>query len=159
VRPVVLDAHLYVEAARDPTRAAELASFSSAALPFLHLHAVVAQELLAGARGADGRERIQAWLIHPFERRNRLMVPSWRAWRRAGEMLSELVDRGTLSPGGFSRSFMNDALIAASLRDRGAILVTGNSRDFSRLSQVESFTFETPWPASHERSRGSQTPE
>lgn len=150
MRPLVLDTNLYVEAARDPMKAQELARFSSTALPFLHLHAVVAQELLAGARGADGRKRIHAWLIRPFERRDRVLVPLWRAWRRAGEMLSELVERGTVSPGGFSRSFMNDALIAASLREHGAVLVTRNTSDFARLAEVESFAFEAPWPTPRE---------
>lgn len=150
MRPLVLDTNLYVEAARDPKRGEELARFSSAALPLLHLHAVVAQELLAGARGGEGRERIHAWLVRPFERRDRLVVPSWRAWRRAGEMLSELVERGTLSPGGFTRSFMNDALIAASLRESGAVLVTRNTTDFARLSDVESFAYEAPWPTPQE---------
>lgn len=150
MRPLLLDTNLYIEAARDPKKAEDLARFSSAALPALHLHAVVAEELLAGARGADGRERIHAWLVRPFERRDRLVVPSWRAWRRAGEMLSELVERGTLSPGGFSRSFMNDALIAASLRESGAVLVTRNVADFERLAEVEPFAFEAPWPTTQE---------
>lgn len=146
MRPLLLDTHLYIEAARDPRKAEELLRFSSAALPFLYLHAVVAQELLAGALGAEGRKHVQDWLIHPFERRRRLLVPEWRSWKRAGEMVSELVEDGTLSPGGFSRSFMNDALLAASLRESGGILITGNARDFGRLLKVEDFVFERPWP-------------
>lgn len=150
MRPLVLDTNLYIEAARDPRRADELSRFSSAVLPFLHLHAVVVQELLAGARGAEGRERLHQWLVHPFERRKRVLVPTLRAWKRAGEMISELVEAGSLSPGGFSPSFTNDALIAASLRDHGAILVTRNERDFALLSEVEDFDYEAPWPSASE---------
>lgn len=146
MRRFVLDTNLYVEAARSRERAADLARFSSAALPFLHLHAVVAQELLAGARGEKGRRRIREWLVDPFDRRDRVVVPTWRAWKRSGEMISELVEEGRLSPGGFSRSFTNDALIAASLRDTGAVLVTSNERDFSLLAEVEAFEYEAPWP-------------
>ncbi|MFW6200827.1 MAG: type II toxin-antitoxin system VapC family toxin, partial [Gemmatimonadota bacterium] len=112
----------------------------------LHLHAVVAQELLAGALGREGRRRIHDWLIEPFDRRDRVVVPDRRAWSRSGEMISELVELGDLGPGGFSRSFTNDALIAASLREVGAILITRNVRDFTLLSRVESFSFEAPWP-------------
>ncbi len=150
MRPLVLDTNLYVDAARDREKAAELERFSSAALPLLHLHAVVAQELLAGAWAEEGRQRIHEWLIAPFERRDRVLVPARRAWMRSGELISELVERGRLSPGGFSRSFTNDALIAASLRDSGAVLVTRNERDFSLLSEVEEFAYEGPWPTPKE---------
>lgn len=146
MRPLVLDTNLYVEAARDRTKAKDLARFSSAVLPVLYLHAVVGQELLAGARGEDGRASIRRWLLRPFERRRRILVPSWGAWKRSGQLVSKLVERGKLSPGGFSRSFMNDALIAASLGEIGAVLITRNERDFSLLAEVESFLFRTPWP-------------
>lgn len=142
----VLDTNLYIEAARDRTKAEELKAFSSAFLPFLFLHAVVAQELLAGAISAEARGEIERSLISPFERRDRLVVPTWRAWIRSGDIIAELVRLKVLSPGGFSRSFINDALLAASLRESGHVLITRNVGDFKRLARVERFQFIEPWP-------------
>ena len=44
----------------------------------------------------------------------------------AGEIVAELVARKALATGRYARSFLNDALIAASLRETGAVLVTRN---------------------------------
>ena len=45
----VIDTNVYMAADRDLAWAEELERFSTAYLPFIHFHAVVAQELLAGA--------------------------------------------------------------------------------------------------------------
>jgi predicted nucleic acid-binding protein len=75
-----------------------------------------------------------------------MLTPGYGSWRRSGEIVAELVDRGDLSVGGIPRSFTNDALIAASCREEGVVLVTRNRRDFERLQRVEQFQFEDPWP-------------
>lgn len=142
----VLDTNLYIEAAREKKKAEELKSFFSAFLPFVFLHAVVVQELLAGAVTPRGKEQIEQSIVAPFERRGRLVIPSYRAWKRSGEIVAELVREKELSPGGFKRSFMNDALIAASLRENGMILITRNVEDFKLLSKVETFQFVESWP-------------
>jgi predicted nucleic acid-binding protein len=41
---------------------------------------------------------------------------------------------------------MNDALIAASLREDGSTLITHNTEDFKLLAKVERFRFLEPWP-------------
>ena len=51
----VMDTNVYVAADRDIEWAEELERFSTTHLPFIHFHAVVAQELLAGA--IDQRRR------------------------------------------------------------------------------------------------------
>jgi predicted nucleic acid-binding protein len=143
----VLDSNLYIEAARDPTKASALAEFSLGSLPRILLHAVVVQEVLAGAVNESARRAIYRDLVRPFERRRRLLTPSYGSWRRSGEMVASMVDRGLLTAGGIPRSFMNDALIAASCREEGVVLITRNRRDFERIQLVESFQFEDPWPA------------
>ena len=75
--------------------------------------------------------------VTPFEDLGRVIAPSHTAWMRAALILARLVERGHLSPVGFSRSFLNDCLIAASVRDYGFILVTRNTGDFALISQVE----------------------
>lgn len=142
----VIDTNLYVEADRDLARAEELERFSTAYLPFIHFHAVVAQELLAGAIDRRREKLIEESLIQPFERRGRVLTPSFAAWKAAGRILSQLVQRKLMSPGGFKRSFLNDCVLTASCREVGAILVTLNRDDFALIAKVMRFEFTEPWP-------------
>ena len=146
----VLDTNLYIEAARDREKSEELESFISTFMPFIHLHAVVVQELLSGASSMKALGEIERSLVAPFEKRGRLIIPSWRAWKRSGQMVAELVVRKTPSARSFTRSFLNDALIAASVREEGAVLITHNIDDFKLLATVESHRFLAPWPKSLE---------
>ena len=142
----VIDTNLYVEADRELERAEELERFSTAYLPFIHFHAVVAQELLAGAIDRRREKLIEESLIQPFERRGRVLTPSFAAWKAAGRILSQLVQRKLMSPGGFKRSFLNDCVLAASCREVGATLVTLNRDDFALIAKVMRFEFTEPWP-------------
>lgn len=142
----VLDTNLYIAANRDPAVAEALVAFYSAHLPFTYLHATVAQELTLGARTAAHRRQITDAYLRPFESRGRVITPSYRAWVRSGELVAALIQRRVLSPGGFGRSFLNDALLAASCREEGLTLITANTRDFTRLREVEPFSFAAPWP-------------
>lgn len=142
----VIDTNVYVAADRDLAWAEELERFSTAQLPFIHFHAVVAQELLAGAVDQRRERIVEESLIQPFERRGRVLVPSFTACKGAGRVLSRLVDRKLMSPGGFKRSFLNDCVLAASCREVGATLVTLNRGDFELIRQVLRFEFTQPWP-------------
>ena len=142
----VIDTNLYVEADRDLARAEELERFSTAYLPFIHFHAVVAQELLAGAIDRRRERLVEESLIQPFERRGRVLTPSFAAWKAAGRILSQLVQRKLMSPGGFKRSFLNDCVLAASCREVGATLVTLNRDDFRIIEKVMRFECTEPWP-------------
>jgi len=92
-----------------------------------------------------GRALYQGY-VAPFEARGRVVTPSYSSWRRSGDVVAALVQRRELSPGGFRRSFLNDVLLAVSCREAGAVLVTTNSSDFSRIRTVEPFRFVPPWP-------------
>ena len=142
----VLDTNLFLAADRDMGWAEELELFSSAHLPFIHFHAVVAQELLAGALDRRRQRLLEESLISPFVRRGRLLTPSFSAWMAAGRIVSRLVESGSMSPGGFKRSFLNDCVLAASCREAGATLVTQNLADFELIQAVHSFEFAGPWP-------------
>ena len=49
----------------------------------------------------------------------------------------------------FSRSFLNDYLIAASAHDQGFVLVTRNLTDFALIGRVErGLRYVPPWPES-----------
>lgn len=142
----VLDTNLYVAATRDRAAAEGMAEFLAAHLPETWFHATVGQELMVGCTSATARRQVREAYIRPFESRGRILLPSLGAWLRSGELVGRLVERKVLSPGGFSRSFLNDALLAASCREQGATLVTSNVRDFARLQTVERFEFVEPWP-------------
>lgn len=148
----LLDTNLYIAAARDREKAEELVRFYSAFLPFTYLHSVVVQELLLGAVDARRGRLIYQAYIAPFEARGRTITPSYRSWKRSGELIASLVQRRAITPESFGRSFINDALLAASCRELGLTLITANLRDFGRLRQVEQFEFVQPWPGAGGRS-------
>jgi predicted nucleic acid-binding protein len=142
-----VDSNLYIEAVRDSQAAAGLAEFAVAYAPNLLLHAVVAQELSAGATSTGARRQLERELFNPLERRGRLVVPTYAAWKRSGEIIAELIARGDLSVGGVPRSFPNDALLAASCREAGIALITRNRADFERIRKVEPVEIVAPWPS------------
>lgn len=143
----VLDTNVYIAADRDATWAEDLDRFSSAHLPSIHFHAVVAQELLAGTIDRRRERLVDDSLIRPFERRGRVVVPSFVAWKSAGRIATRLVQRKLMNPGGFKRSFFNDCVLAASCRERGLTLVTQNRNDFDLIRTVHPFDYTEPWPA------------
>lgn len=147
MRPHVLDTSLYIRATRSDEWRRALEAFSTAFAPALHLHSVVAMELLAGATSPALRRRTDAAFIHPFERRRRVLTPGHSAWKRAGGIIADLIAARRLSREGVSRSFANDCVIAASAHETGFVLVTADSRDFDVIATVSPFEFVPPWPA------------
>jgi predicted nucleic acid-binding protein len=142
----ILDTNLYIAADREPAPADALVEFYGRYLPQTHLHAVVVQEMLAGAITPLRARQLHASLIEPFERRQRLVVPDYTTWKRSGEILARLADRGFITPGAFRRSFIHDVMLAASCRQFGHTLVTANLRDFELIRKVERFDFVPPFP-------------
>ena len=142
-RRYTVDTSLYVDAIRTIEGNGALAAFHAGYAPFEYLSAVVVQELRAGVRGAAAT-KLEAGIIAPFERRGRLITPSYPAWKEAGRVLAELV-----APSGWAsvtRSFVNDVLLAMSCRESGIVLVTNNLRDCARIAAVKAFDYVAPWP-------------
>jgi predicted nucleic acid-binding protein len=142
-RPYVVDTNVYIDAIRTDAGRAGLGAFLTAFAPVVHMSAVVVQELRAGARGASAA-RLEAAFVAPFERRERLITPSYNAWKEAGRVLSELVAPDAWAS--VTRSFVNDVLLAVSCRESGAVLVTRNVADCERIAKVRRFDFVPPWP-------------
>lgn len=142
----VLDTNIFVRADHDRGWGEQLMTFYAAFLPSTYLHAVVVQELLLGAVNPRRRKAVYEGYVAPFERRQRIITPGYRAWRRSGEVVGTLVHQRRLSPGGFSRSFLNDVLLAVSCRQLGITVLTTNERDFALISTVERVEFAAPWP-------------
>ena len=143
-RRFAIDTNLYVDALRTETGKVALDAFHAAFAPFVHLSAVVVQELRAGARDRAAAT-LDANIIAPFERRDRVFAPSYAAWKESGRVLAELVNPKDWRS--VTRSFVNDTLLAMSCRESGVVLVTSNTTDFGRIAAVREFDFVSPWHA------------
>lgn len=141
-----LDTNLYIAAERGRNWAQELERFLTAYLPWIHLHAVVAQEMLAGVPDRRREKLVEESLITPFQRRGRVITPSFSAWKKGGLIIAELVRKRLISPGGFKRSFLNDCILAASCREEGVTLITNDLDDFDLIRKVLPFEVLRPWP-------------
>jgi predicted nucleic acid-binding protein len=147
LKKYALDSNIFITAARNEQFAGELIRFTERFLPQLYLHAVVVQELYIGAINGQARGAIERNIAQPFEKRGRLIVPSYTAWKRSGEIVAVLVEKRVLTAGGIPKSFMNDVVLAASCREEGVEIVTLNERDFSRIRPVEKVAYSAPWPS------------
>lgn len=142
----VIDTNLYVRAWRDPADRANLKAFIATAGPRIHLHSVVAAELLAGSVTPAIRRQTEEQFIAPFERRDRVVTPQHGAWKRAGSVMGRLIKAKRIVETGVTRSFFNDCLLAVSAREHGLTIVTDNQRDFELIGSVERISFVAPWP-------------
>lgn len=145
-RKYVLDTNLFISGLRHAGAKAQLQAFHSAFAPFEYLSAVVVQELRMGTKGGEDLRVLQRQILEPFERRGRVITPSYAAWSLAGDVLRELgrMDGGQVAN---TRSWTNDILLALSCREAGVTLVTENVRDFRRIRRLVPFDFVPPWPA------------
>jgi predicted nucleic acid-binding protein len=142
----VVDTSLYVDATHLTSAADELKAFYARFLPSVHLHSLVAQELLHGAIDPVDERDLRAKYIEPFESVGRVITPAHSTWMRASVIALELIRRKRITREAVVGSLFTDCLIAASAREHGFILVTRNTRDFRLIRQVEPFTFVEPWP-------------
>jgi predicted nucleic acid-binding protein len=146
-RKFVLDTNCFVDASRGDTKALAFAQFCAWAAPRLYLSTVVAAELRAGAGAASQRRTLERHVLSPYLRRGRMINPSRIAWERLGTTLATLVDDEGLVLRDVPRSFVFDILIAASCREVGAILVSRNAADLSRIARIFAFDFVQPYPS------------
>jgi predicted nucleic acid-binding protein len=147
MRPLVLDTNCFVDASRSDAAAESFAAFCARAAPRLHLSTVVAAELRAGAATDTDRRALDRFVLGPYLRRGRLANPTAAAWETLGTTLATLVQEDGLVLHEVRRSFVFDILIARSCREIGAILVSRNARDLSRIARVFAFEFVAPYPA------------
>jgi len=96
-------------------------------------NAVVALELQAGARSSR-HERAVADLLDSYVQRDRVIVPTFEAYRQGGRVLASLATNEGVD---VSRagSLVNDVLIATSCREAGVRLVTENSNHFALVQR------------------------
>jgi predicted nucleic acid-binding protein len=145
-RKLVLDTNCFIDASRTEAGADAFATFCARAAPRLYLSTVVAAELRAGTRSASERRTLERLVLSPYVRRRRLLNPSSAAWAALGTTLSRLVEDEGLVLAELRKSFMFDILVAWSCREVGAVLVSRNMKDLSRIAKVFKFEFVAPYP-------------
>ena len=142
-----LDTNIFVDALRSSEGATSLKRFLATSLPATWMSAVVILELRAGAHTAAKIAALESGLIEPFARRNRILVPTARAYHDTGRVLAELT--GDTRSGKRRRptaSFLTDVLLAVSCRENGVTLVTRDA-DFATIARhLPGLTFVPPWP-------------
>ncbi|HWA59377.1 MAG TPA: PIN domain-containing protein [Gemmatimonadales bacterium] len=145
-----LDTNIYIDALRDPNERAALRDFNSWALPSTYLSAVVILELEAGASAPPQAQALDQLFIAPFERRQRVLIPSPVAWRSTGQAIATL--RRTSGQAAPAFQLIHDILLAFSCREHGITLITRDS-DFRTVARlVPGLRVTSPWP---KRPRGA----
>ncbi len=147
MRKYTIDTNLWIDAFDDEAVEATLDAFLEYAAPRTHLHAVVVQELRAGAHSPVQVRALEAAVFSPFERRGRVFGPSPSAFKECGRVLASMWRRDGVPFRDRPRSLVNDILIAASCRERGVVLITGD-RDFRLIAPyLRGFDHASPWPS------------
>jgi predicted nucleic acid-binding protein len=103
------------------------------------LSAVVLEELYAGAREGD-RHAVEL-IERRFDQENRILLPELDDWIQAGKVLSRLAAKYDYETIGRNR-LTNDALMAMSAARAGVTVVTANVRDFRRLAEFRTFSWQ-----------------
>jgi predicted nucleic acid-binding protein len=142
-----LDTNLFIRGYRDRAGAAQLKRFHSVFAPYEYLSAVVVQELRAGLGTSEGVKQFERTVVEPFQRRGRVITPSFAVWRESGRVLATLVAEDGLELRRVPKHTVNDIMIALSCREAGVTAVTENEKDFERLRRIVAFDFVRPWPA------------
>ena len=127
---VVLDTNVLIGFFRNPSQREEFES--RARRPLLFMSSVVALELLAGCR-TQRQEKALMSFLKPFEKAGRVLTPDHVAFREAGRVLAGLGRDGIGAA--HRRQIVNDLLIAVTAASLGAVVVTANALDFSRIEK------------------------
>lgn len=142
----VLDTNVYVEALRNRDILLELKEFLTRAGMRVRLDGVVAAELFAGAVSVAHADAVKD-LVTPYRLRGWTIAPSFAACVEAGRVLAAIRSARSGGRQVLPPSLLRDALIAASCREVGAVLVTNNTSDFRRIQRhLRGFRFLAPWP-------------
>lgn len=127
-----LDSTVYIASLRNADRLQALKRFLLQVGTRIRLHAVVVMELRSGVRTEQQMRALDA-LFAPDQARGKTIVPTLDAYSHAGRVLSALALREGVNT--TDSVLLADALIAASCREAGAVLVTDNVRHFAALQR------------------------
>lgn len=139
------DANVLVDVLRSPAAEEAFGVFLSRFSHVTYLSAIVMLELRAGARSAAQARLLDKEIFQRFDRAKRVITLSAAAFTTAGALLASLATREGWTAAAHP-SLVHDALLAASCRESGVVLIT-RDRDFARLKTVlRGWRFVAPWP-------------
>lgn len=136
---VVLDTNVWIGFFRNPVQ--KDAFETRMHRPLLFMSSVVAMELFTGCRTLR-RQKDLSNLLKPFEKAGRILTPDHACFREAGVVLAALANDGVGAA--HLRQIVNDVLIAVTAARSGAVLVTANASDFSRIAEHTRLRWMTP---------------
>jgi predicted nucleic acid-binding protein len=146
VKKFVLDTNLYVRAFRSREAAQELEQYLSAFTPSTFVSSIVVHELLVGASTPAKIAQVREDLVGPLLRAGRVITPSHSAWEGAATALAAMARAERRDLRSVPKSLVNDFLLAASCRESGMTLITGNTSDFELIRRYLRHEHLAPWP-------------
>lgn len=136
----IYDTSVYINALRNRVYYEAMLPRFAHSLATTYFCAVVAQELNAGCRTPQARDRVES-LVAPFRRVGRLVTPTFADWEETGTLLARLLrERSDLKDK--LPSLVNDILIALCGLRIGAVVYTANEDDFALIRLYKRFRFE-----------------
>jgi predicted nucleic acid-binding protein len=138
------DTNIYVLAANDADFRQRFETFVRDQGP-LEVSTVVVSEILIGIADPEHHAAVVRALTAGTE----LLAPAASDWLGAGTAIARLGGAAVTK----SRSFWNDALLAAQCARLDAVVVTSNAADFQRLGRFISVRTAAPFPPVGSRSR------
>lgn len=143
----VLDTNLYIRAFRSEPDARDLEVFYAAYIPVTWLSWIVVHELLVGSTTPARARDIRDYVVGPFRRTRRIITPSHAAWDMSADAIARMVRNTHRELRTLPKSLIHDYLLAASCREAGVTLITGNVGDFEEIRRYVKFEFRAPWPS------------
>jgi len=137
VPPYLADTNVYITAANDVVFRARFETFIQDCGPLLVSALVVSEVLLGITDPTDYKAAVRAVTASAVPR-----APTAADWITAGQAIAQLGGETVTK----SRSFWNDALLAAQCARLGVTLVTHNTDDFKRLKRFIDVTVAPPFP-------------
>lgn len=138
MQAALLDTSVYIASLRRGTLAIIALRRMAGDAP-LWLSSVVLEELYAGS--GDRERKVVERLERDFDRLKRILVPNLSDWTQTGRVLARLAAKYDYEQIGQAR-LTNDALIAISAGRLGIRVLTTNERDFRRLAEFRSFSWQ-----------------
>ncbi len=138
MQAALLDTSVYIASLRRSTLAIIALRRMAGDAP-LWLSSVVLEELYAGS--GDRERKVVERLERDFDRLKRILVPNLSDWTQTGRVLARLAAKYDYEQIGQAR-LTNDALIAISAGRLGIRVLTTNERDFRRLAEFRSFSWQ-----------------
>ena len=135
--PYLVDTNVYIRSTNDPDFAARFEAFQRLTDP-LFVSTVVLAEVLLGTPRHDAHDEI----IRTLTAGTTPLTPTRDDWLSAASAIARLGGELVTK----SRSFWNDAILAAQCERLGMTLITQNTADFRRLRRFVAASVTAPFP-------------